>query len=333
MVVTGQSNQNIPIAIRENCALNDRSIALVLVLLLDVLFGDPPNRYHPVAWMGSMIGWLQRRAPAAGHERQLTYGGLIASGGMTLAAGTGWMLERAIIYLPRPFNWLAAAVALKSTLSLRGLSQAAGDIYAAFEANDLPEARRLVSWHLVSRDTSTLDETQVVAATVESVAENTSDGIIAPLFYFAVLGLPGALAYRFANTADAMLGYRDAAREWLGKISARTDDLLNLIPARLTASALCIAAVLTGDDAQGALATWRRDRYKTDSPNAGHPMSAAAGALGVELEKVGHYRLGEGNRKPQAGDIPRAVHLMWAATLIISAGLIAFAPLIMRRKR
>lgn len=313
--------------------MSDKSLVLALALLLDTLFGDPPNRYHPVAWMGSLIDRLQHYAPTAGAGRQLAYGGLISSGGMILAASAGWVLERAVMSLPRPLGWLVAAVVVKCTLSLRGLSRAAGDVHAALEAGDLPGARRLVGWHLVSRDTSTLDESQVAAATVESVAENTSDGIVAPLFYFAMLGLPGALVYRFANTADAMLGYHDVAREWLGKIPARVDDLLNLIPAQLTSLALCIAAFLTGDDGAGALAAWQRDRHKTESPNAGHPMSAAAGALGVELEKAGHYRLGEGYRKPRAADIPRAVRLMTVATLAVLAGLAILTPLVVRKKQ
>lgn len=121
---------------------------------------------------------------------------------------------------------------------------------------------------------------------------------MAPLVSYLCAGLPGALAYRFANTADSMLGYRDAAREWLGKTPTRWDDLLNLVPARLTALLLIAGALLTGEDARRACRVWRRDRRNTASPNAGHPMSAMGGALGVELEKVDHYTLSGGDRKP-----------------------------------
>lgn len=312
--------------------MGDHQISLVLALALDALLGDPSNPYHPVAWMGAGIGLAQRHAPETGAGRQLVYGGLISLGGTILIAGMGWMLERGVLWLPRPLRWLAMAAILKTTLSLRGLDRAAGEVYAALKADNLPEARRLVAWHLVSRDTSQLNQAQVSAAAIESVAENTSDGLIAPLVYFSLFGLPGALAYRFANTCDSMLGYRDAAREWLGKIPAHFDDLLNLIPARLTALALVMAARFTGDDSAGAFSVWRRDRHKTISPNAGHPMSAAAGALGVELEKTGQYRLGEGRRQPQAGDILRAVHLMWAAAVIASVGL-TIANLLVNRGR
>ena len=317
----------------QDWTVNDRQLSLVLALALDVLLGDPPNRYHPVAWMGSAIGWAQRRAPEVGTWRQLAYGGLISLGGTILIAGVGWALERLLVWLPYPLRWFTMAAILKATLSLRGLDRAAGEVYSALQANDLPEARRLAAWHLVIRDTSVLNESLVSAAVIESLAENASDGVIAPLFYFSLFGLPGALAYRFANTCDSMLGYRDAAREWLGKIPARFDDLVNLAPARLTALALVIASFLTGDDPGRALSIWHRDRYKTTSPNAGHPMSAAAGALGVALEKVRQYRLGEGGREPSPDDIPRARRLTVVAASIASIGLVVLIPLIRRRKR
>lgn len=144
---------------------------------------------------------------------------------------------------------------------------------------------------------------------------------MAPIVSYLCAGLPGALAYRFANTADSMLGYHDAAREWLGKLRARWDDLLNLVPARLTALLLVVGASLVGEDAGRARQAWRRDGSKTTSPNAGHPMSAMAGALGVELEKTGHYRLGGGYRNPESPDISRAVRVMHAA-VALCAGLV-----------
>jgi adenosylcobinamide-phosphate synthase len=303
----------------------------LLALVIDSLFGDPPNAYHPVAWMGSGIGAARKRAPKTDVRRQLGYGGLIALGGAGLAAGMGWLVAWLVRLLPKPLNWLGEAVALKLMLSVGGLTQAATEIQTALEADDLPEAQRLTGWHLVSRDTSELTASQVAAAAVESVAENTSDSILAPLFYYTLFGLPGAFAYRFANTADAMLGYRDAEREWLGKIPARLDDLLNLIPARLTALLFIFVTRLNGGNVTRAFTIWRRDRGKTESPNAGHPMSASAGALGVELEKVGHYKLGEGQRLPQAEDIGRAVRLMRTAAFL-AAGLFGIISLLRRKK-
>lgn len=308
-----------------------RGIVACLAIGIDLLFGDPPNRYHPVAWMGRAIGRAQACAPRRGRLIPLAYGAAVALGGALAvgALGRGW--ERLAGALPGGMGLLLEAALLKSTVGLVGLERAAREIRDALTRGDLAEARRLTSWHLVSRDTTTLDEARVAAATIESVAENTSDGILGPLVYHTLGGLPGALAYRFLNTCDSMLGYRDAAREWLGKVPARLDDLLNLLPARLTAALLIAAARLWGEDAAGAIAIHRRDAHLTASPNAGHPMSTMAGALGVELEKIGYYRLGAGQRLPRADDITRAIRLMRGATALAAGGLLLLGLLIDRK--
>jgi adenosylcobinamide-phosphate synthase len=280
-----------------------QSKILLLALLFDLIGGEPPNRWHPVAWMGMGIERLRRAAPKRG---RLLYGGLVAWGGAVVIWRLGQWLEKA----PFPLQaWF-----LKTTFSLRGLNSAALEVEAALRADDLLEARRLLSWHLVSRDTSTLDAYRVAAAAIQSVAENTSDGIIAPLFWYMLGGLPAALVYRYLQTSDSLLGYRDAEREWLGKIPARTDDVLNLIPARLTALCLLVWR-------PRAFPVWRRDARRTASPNAGHTMSAMAGALSVELEKIGYYRLNEGCALPTAEDLRRARHLMWQAAGLFYVGL------------
>jgi adenosylcobinamide-phosphate synthase len=295
---------------------------LLLALLLDILLGEPPNRYHPVAWMGSLINTMRRWAPHQGQWLPLVYGAGLVMGGAGLVASLGFILVRLLTSVPPPLGWLAEAAILKLTFSLRGLARAAAQVQQALVAGDLPQARHLVGWHLVSRDTTQLSASQVAAATVESVAENTSDGVAAPLFYYALGGLPAALAYRFINTADAMLGYRDPVHEWLGKVPARLDDLMNLVPARLTAGLIVLAALLLGGDARRAWAVWRRDAHLTASPNAGRPMSAMAGALGVELEKVGYYRLGAGQTLPGAQDVARGLRLIYGAALL-AVGLLA----------
>ncbi len=292
-----------------------------IALALDWFIGDPPNPCHPVAWMGRWIGALAVRSPSRGRWKPLVAGGFIVGSGAALAALAGWGLERVAARLG-PANVLLLAAGLKSTLALRGLVRAAEAVQAALDAGDLGEARHLLAWHLVSRDTAALNTSQMAAAAIESVAENASDGIVAPLFYYALGGLPAALAYRFVNTADAMLGYRDAEREWLGKIPARLDDLVNWLPARLTALLLVVAAALTGEDAWGAWRVWRRDAHQTPSPNAGHPMSVMAGALGVELEKVGHYRLGAGLATPRPADIRRAVRLVNSVAMLAVSGMV-----------
>jgi adenosylcobinamide-phosphate synthase len=289
--------------------------------LLDLVVPDPKNVAHPVAWMGMAIGALRDRAPERGRWKPFVAGAVIVLMGGALAAVAGLCLHTSFRKLPLPLSILAEALVLKLMFAARALVTAGETVRRALEAGELEAARRLVGWHLVSRDTSVLDQSQVAAAAIESLAENANDSIVAPLFFYAVAGLPGVLAYRFINTCDAMLGYRDAKREWLGKCSARVDDLANWIPARLTATMIILAGVCLGGDLTRGIRTWFRDARATASPNAGHPMSAAAGVLGVELAKSGHYRLGLGERLPAAGDISRARRLVWSTTVIAILGI------------
>jgi adenosylcobinamide-phosphate synthase len=288
-------------------------MTIILALVFDLLLGDPSNRFHPTAWMGNLIAFLLRWRPHGNRLAELSYGIFIILVGITLSVLAGAAITRLISHITNyqlPMTILTA-LALKLTVSLRGLDRAAHDVQSALESNDLPEARRLLSWHLVSRDTSQLDESKVSAAAIESVAENASDGIVAPLFFFALGGLPAAFAYRFVNTADSMLGYHDEEREWLGKIPARLDDLLNFIPARLAGLFILLSAPFCGASVSQAWKIMRRDSSQTASPNAGIPMSAMAGALGVELEKTGHYTLGKGLRLPTPADLARARRLLY----------------------
>ena len=302
-------------------------IPILLALLLDLALGDPPNRYHPVAWMGAAIGLARRLAPRHGRWLPCLYGAGLVLAGVMLVGVLGIVVAEVLRLLPRPLSWLAEAFVLKTTFALRSLTRAAQQVQEALALGDVDSARRLLSWHLVSRDTAHLTPSQVAAATVESVAENTSDGIIAPLLYYALGGLPAALAYRFINTADAMLGYRDPEREWLGKIPARLDDLVNLVPARLTAGLFLLATQLLGGPTRRAWQVWYRDARQTASPNAGRPMSVMAGALGVKLEKVGHYCLGAGQALPHTQDIASAVRLVsWAVA--VAVGMLAVVQLL-----
>jgi adenosylcobinamide-phosphate synthase len=168
---------------------------------------------------------------------------------------------------------------------------------------------------LVSRDTSELEKTSLVAATVESVAENTCDSFVAPLFYFLFLGLPGAIAYRVCNTLDAMIGYH-GEYEYLGKFAARVDDVLNFIPARLTALIMVVATCLSRKDMGRAWSIMLRDHNKTESPNAGWTMAVAAGALNMQLEKAGHYRLGDAGASLSPRTISSGVEIMKMSVLL-----------------
>jgi len=206
----------------------------------------------------------------------------------------------------------------------RALGDAAREMERALHAGQLERARSGLR-SLCSRDPSQLSEPELVGATIESVAENASDSFVAPLFYYVLLGLPGAVAYRAVNTLDAMVGYR-GRYEYLGKASARLDDLLNFIPARLTALALLLAGALLGKNVRAGLSIWHRDARTTASPNAGRPMAAMAGLLGVRLEKAGHYALGDARislTEPLIGDAWRVVRLTFALTALSALALAA----------
>ncbi len=293
------------------------ALALAFALAWDRWLGEPPARLHPVVWMGTAIGWWRDRAPAG----RLT--GLLVGGIMVVALVGGAAAAGFLSTLP----WVGLALTtwlLTSSMALRGLLSAGARVADALEADDLDGGRAGLA-ALCSRDPSALSADQVAVAAAESVAENTSDSVVAPLFWYALAGVPGALAYRCANTLDAMVGYHGRT-EWFGKIAARLDDLLNLVPARLTALLLLVRS--PGPVRRAAHVLWR-DRRRTESPNAGWPMAALAGILGVSLEKQGHYVLGEGLPPCRAPDLRRAIGVcdgaMKLATLSLLGALLLAA--------
>ena len=297
---------------------------LGLAVLLDALLPEPPNAMHPVVWMGKLTAAFDRRAPHDQRRRALLAGAGIAVLLPVLfaaAAGwAGWGLREwsAAAYV------IGGAVLLKSTFAVRGLTQAALVVARPLAEGRVDAAREGLP-SLVGRDPAVLSETLVAAAAVESVAENASDSFAAPWLAFAVLGLPGAFAYRAVNTLDSMIGYR-GRYEYLGKASARLDDAINWLPSRVTAMLVLAAGALVGLSPRRGWTTLRRDHASTASPNAGWPMSAMAGLLGVALEKPGHYRLGAAFRDPAAGDIRRAVRVCYgvaALALPLAGGVVA----------
>lgn len=287
-------------------------LVLFAALLIDWLWGEVPAAVHPVVAMGTIISWAEKRMPAVGSTRQILAGGLLAlafPGGLFAATYYGlqalspWPLVQGTIQ----------ALLLTTCFAIRELRTAARRVGTALQADDLPRARFELR-SLCSRNASELSAPQIATATVESIAENASDSIAAPLFYFALLGIPGAVLYRAANTLDAMLGYRDH-RLYTGKVSARLDDLLNIIPARLTAVLFLFVGAALRLNALHGWRIWRRDARKTDSPNAGHPMAAMAGLLGVRLDKPGQYRLGDDTQQVDAATIGSS----WAVVQLATA--------------
>jgi adenosylcobinamide-phosphate synthase len=291
-------------------------------LAIDAFAGEYPARLHPVVWMGRVITVLEQRAPGARRVPSFLYGCAMALAVPALFAAGATLAVRAAEVHPLA-SIAVEAVVLKATFAVRALGDAAAAVASAVCAGDLDRARGALR-SLCSRDPASLDAAQLAAAAVESVAENASDSVIAPLFWWAVLGVPGAVAYRALNTLDARVGYR-GRYEWLGKASARLDDLANLVPARLTAGLLLAGGAVAGADLRRGVAILLRDGAKTESPNAGRPMAAMAGLLGVTLEKVDCYRLGDPGAPVGAETIAAAWRVASLAALAGAASAVVAA--------
>ncbi len=295
------------------------AVPVVLGYLLDAVVGDPPRRTHPVVLMGRLAAGCE--ALARRFCRGVVALRLAGCGLAVLVPGLAFLGGAAAVTAAREVHpWLATAVSawlISTAVARRGLAEAALAVYGPLAAGDLARARERLA-PIVGRDTDRLPAREVTRGAVETVAENTVDAVVAPLFY-ALLGGPAlALAYRAANTLDAMVGYRREFYRDFGWASARLDDVLNYVPARLTGLLMLAAARLLGLDWRAGLEAVWRDARRHPSPNAGIPEAAVAGALGVRLGGWNRYGgipsfrayLGEGRRELEAGDIPRAVRLM-----------------------
>lgn len=292
----------------------EKIFILLIALSLDLAFGEPPNIWHPVAYLGKLISFEMKLAPQRGKVRQFTYGVSMVLITMCLVTVPIYFLLDYLKGINIVAHIAVAGLLLKYSFSLRGLRQAVNAVRQSLARNDLVEARiNLLT--LVSRDTASLSESQTISAATESAAENSCDSIVAPLFYFLIFGVPGAIAYRIVNTFDAMVGYHGKF-EYLGKFAARLDDMANFLPARITGTIIVLAALICKKNMSQAWHIMLRDHSRTESPNAGWTMSAVAGALGIQLEKVGHYKLGD-NREPLSLDTIDAALQMVAAVAII----------------
>lgn len=286
-------------------------------LAVDAAAGEPPSRLHPVVWMGSLLRAGRRGSRRRSPLEAFAEGAALLAAGGALAWGAAALADRVVSR--GPASAVARGAALKPALALRGLLSASVEVEQALRGGDLPEARRLLAWHLVSRDTAELTGDEVAGAVIASLAENLSDAVVAPLLAFRAGGLPAAYLHRWINTADAVLGYRTPELEWFGKAAARADDLANWIPARVTALCIATAAAMLSLDGRAAARTALRDARLTPSPNGGWPMAAAAGALGLRLEKRGVYTLNPAGRGAEPDDIARCRRLMVAGAALAVA--------------
>jgi adenosylcobinamide-phosphate synthase len=291
---------------------------LLVALLLDLLFSEPPVAFHPVCWMGHFLSYAGGRLPEP--PRRAFWAGAAAwCFGAILCALVGWGIVAVLSLLPAPIASIAEGICLWPLLSVRMLFSEVASVERGL-AVSLEQGRSRLS-RIVSRDVSALSESQVRESALESLSENLSDSVVAPVLWWCLLGLPGALVYRFANTVDARWGYR-GAWEWKGKWAARADDVLNWIPARLTA--LLLGGLFR-------MRKLRKEASRTPSPNGGWPMGALALALGVRLSKPGCYVLHPDGRAPDAADTARALRLCgfaaalcFALALVVRGGLLGF---------
>lgn len=296
--------------------------AMLVAMTLDVFGGEPPRRLHPVVGIGRYLQWSGRRLPALAPLRAFAGGALAWLIGALILVAAAYALQAIAWRVFEPASSIGGSVAsaivlgvlLKPMLAWRMLHDEVGAVESVLAAG--VEAGRARIGRLASRDATSLDAVQVRETAIESLAENLSDSVLAPLFWFAVAGLPGAALYRFANTADAMWGYRQRW-EWAGKWAARADDLLSWVPARLTALALLSHP-----------ARWRelaRQARRTPSPNGGWPMGAMALGLDVRLGKPGVYLLNPRGRGADAADTGHALRRARRALWLGIAPLLALA--------
>ncbi|MDD4984771.1 MAG: cobalamin biosynthesis protein, partial [Dehalococcoidales bacterium] len=289
-------------------------LALAIALVIDFAVGEPPRAIHPVVGMGRLISCLVGRVSARSPRVRFACGCGITLLTVAVFAVPAYFLLSFLGNTSLVAYVIVGALLLKSTFSLRELRRVALGIKELLENGKLDEVRSGLR-ALVSRDTTKLSTPLLVSAAVESTAESACDGFVAPLFFFLLFGVPGALAYRCVNTLDSMIGYH-GEYEYLGKFPSRMDDGLNYIPARMTALLIVLAAFLSGRDGRRAWQVALADHGRTESPNAGWPMAAAAGALGVRLDKVGQYHLGMMDNPLVPGTIGGAVKLVGVAAAV-----------------
>lgn len=298
-------------------------------VILDRIIGDPRTSLHPVVIIGNFIAWMELRLLNVNHSpvcKNLA-GALLVVVVLSAVYGAAWLVMTALGLIHLWAVYVGGAVLLAFTISPRSLAEAGREIACYLNTGNMEQARYKVGW-IVGRDTAELDTAGVTRATVETVAENIVDGIISPLFYAVIGGVPLACLYRAVNTMDSMVGYKNEKYRDFGMVAARVDDLFNYIPARITGLLIVIAAAVLRYNAGGALASIRRDAAKHPSPNSGFSEAGVAGALGVRLGGLNYYGgvaslrayMGEANNELRPVHIEQTIHIMYLVTALFIAG-------------
>ncbi|MEK0346731.1 MAG: cobalamin biosynthesis protein [Nitrosopumilus sp.] len=300
-------------------------VIVAFALGIDFVFGDPKNKYHPTAWIGILIAKL---TPLAKNQNMYVE----KLGGIFVVAITVGVVVTLLLILDAGISllttdWVTIVVSgvvvvilLKTTIAIRGMEKHVKAVLESLDQNNLDMARTNLSM-IVKRNTKNLDKNHVISGVVESISENTVDGITGPLFYFALFGLPGAFVYRVINTVDSMIGYKTDIFKNVGWFGATCDTILNYIPSRLTGLVMIISAAILQNNWKESYKIMIRDGKKTESPNAGYPMAALAGALETKFEKINHYKLGNGEITLTTEHVNSALTMM-KLTSILFFGLV-----------
>ena len=273
-------------------------VIIGFALLLDFKFGDPKNKYHPTAWIGTFLAKL---TPIAKNENSTVekFGGvciIVITSGLVILLLFTMNIALSLItidYVSLIISVIIGGFLLKSTIAIHGMEKHAKSVLESIDEKNLDVARNNLSM-IVKRNTKNLDKNHIISGVLESISENTVDGITGPLFYYALFGLPGAFVYRVINTADSMIGYKTDIFKNVGWFTATCDSILNYIPSRLTGLVMIISAAILQNNWKESYKIMIRDGKKTESRNAGYPMAALAGALETKFEKINHYKLGDG---------------------------------------
>jgi cobalamin biosynthesis protein CobD len=309
------------------------AVIVAAAFLLDCLFGDPSWIPHPIRLIGLMISGMERvtRKLFPKSAKGEYAAGLVMC---IITAGVSFAVPLMLIWwlssIDVRIGWALQLFWCWQIFAARSLSREGKRVGGYIKSGDLDNSRKYLSW-IVGRDTQELTFPQITKAVVETVAENASDGVIAPMIFMAIGGAPAGFLYKAVNTMDSMVGYKNDKYINFGRFAAKTDDVFNFIPARLTGLAMAAGAAFTGLDAKGSLRIFKRDRMKHASPNSGNPEAACAGALGVQLGgdacyfgKLYHKNtLGDDLRPIEAEDIDRACRLMYAASVLMLAAVTA----------
>ncbi|MBC8516804.1 MAG: cobalamin biosynthesis protein [Nitrosopumilus sp.] len=295
-------------------------IIIGFALLLDFKFGDPKNKYHPTAWIGTFLAKL---TPIAKNENSTVekFGGvciIVITSGLVILLLFTMNIAISLItidYVSLIISVIIGGLLLKSTIAIHGMEKHAKSVLESIDDKNLDVARNNLSM-IVKRNTKNLDRNHIISGVLESISENTVDGITGPLFYYALFGLPGAFVYRVINTADSMIGYKTDIFKNVGWFTATCDSILNYIPSRLTGLVMIISAAILQNNWKESYKIMIRDGKKTESRNAGYPMAALAGALETKFEKINHYKLGDGETILTKEHVYSAISIMKITSIL-----------------